>query len=119
MSQLRVEKVQEFIKQEMSKIILTELKDPRIGFVTVTNVEATGDLRHAKVFVSLMGSDEQKADTWAGLHKALGFMRAEIGKRIRIRCTPELSLHLDESLKYSAHIQELLLKIKQQEESAK
>ncbi|MGI6092355.1 MAG: 30S ribosome-binding factor RbfA [Veillonellaceae bacterium] len=119
MGQLRVEKVQEFIKQEISKIILTEIKDPRVGFVTVTNVEVTADLRSAKVFVSLMGSDEQKATTWAGLHKALGFMRSEIGKRIRMRFTPELSLHIDESLEYSAHIQELLLKIKQQEESAK
>lgn len=119
MGQLRVEKVQEFIKQEISKIILTELKDPRIGFVTVTNVEATGDLRSAKIFVSLMGNDEQKTATWAGLQKALGFMRTEIGKRIKMRFTPELSLHLDESLEYSAHIQELLIKIKQQEESTK
>lgn len=118
MGQLRIEKVQEFIKQEISKIILTEIKDPRVGFVTVTNVEVTGDLRNAKVYVSLMGSDEQKAATWVGLQKALGFMRSEIGKRIRMRFTPELSLHLDESLEYSAHIQELLLKIKQQEESA-
>lgn len=115
MGQLRVEKVQEFIKQEISKIILTELKDPRIGFVTVTRVEATGDLRSAKIYLSLLGSDEQKAETWAGLTKALGYMRAEIGKRIRLRFTPELSLHLDETLEYSARIQELILKIKQEE----
>ncbi|MCC5464434.1 30S ribosome-binding factor RbfA [Pelosinus baikalensis] len=115
MSQLRVEKVQEFIKQEISKIILTELKDPRVGFATITQVEATGDLRSAKIYVSLMGSDEQKADTWKGLQSSLGYMRSEIGKRIRMRITPELSLHLDESLDYSAHIQELLIKIKQEE----
>ena len=59
MSQLRVEKVQELMKQEISKIILRELKDPRIGFVTVTSVECTGDLREAKVYVSLMGSEQQ------------------------------------------------------------
>ncbi len=115
MSQLRVEKVQEFIKQEISKIILTELKDPRVGFATITQVEVTGDLRSAKIYVSLMGSDEQKADTWKGLQSSLGYMRSEIGKRIRMRITPELSLHLDESLDYSAHIQELLIKIKQEE----
>jgi len=115
MSQLRVEKVQEFIKQEISKIILTELKDPRVGFATITQVEATGDLRSAKIYVSLMGSDEQKADTWKGLQSSLGYMRSEVGKRIRMRITPELSLHLDESLDYSAHIQELLIKIKQEE----
>ena len=115
MGQLRVEKVQEFIKQEISKIILNELKNPRIGFVTVTQVQASGDLRHAKIYVSLMGSDEQKADTWRALQRALGFMRSEIGKRIKMRFAPELTLHLDESLDYSAHIQELLLKIKQEE----
>ena len=115
MGQLRVEKVQEFIKQEISHIILTELKDPRIGFVTVTNVEATGDLRSAKIFVSLMGSDEQKADTFQGLQNAMGFLRAEIGKRIRLRFTPELTLHLDTSLDYSARIQELLIKLQQEE----
>jgi len=115
--QLRVEKVQEFIKQETSKIILSDLKDPRIGFVTVTNVEATGDLRSAKIYVSLMGSDDDKAASWEALQKALGFIRSEIGKRIKMRFTPELSLHLDETLEYSARIQELLHKIKQQEES--
>ena len=115
MGQLRVEKVQEFIKQEISSIILTELKDPRIGFVTVTNVEATGDLRSAKVYVSLMGSDEQKADTLRGLQSSLGYLRSEIGKRIRLRCTPELSLHIDTSLDYSTRIQELLLKLQQEE----
>lgn len=115
MSQLRTEKVQEFIKQELSKIILTELKDPRIGFVTVTKVEATGDLRAAKVFVTLMGSDEQKAASWQALQKAVGHLRAEIGKRIHLRFTPELSLHIDEALEHSARINELLAKLKQEE----
>lgn len=116
MGQLRVEKVQELIKQELSKMILTELKDPGIGFVTVTQVEATGDLRSAKVYLSLLGSDEQKAQTWQALQRALGHMRSEIGKRIRLRLTPELTLHLDESLDYSTHIQEILLKIKAEED---
>jgi ribosome-binding factor A len=116
MGQLRVEKVQEFIKQEVSKIILEDLKDPRVGFVTVTRVEATGDLRSAKIFVSLLGSDEQKAETWQGLNKALGFIRSEIGKRIRLRFTPELALQLDDSLEYSAKIQQLLLKIQASEQ---
>ncbi len=115
MGQLRVEKVQELIKQEISKIVLTEIKDPRVGFVTITQVEVTGDLLSAKIYVSLMGSDEQKADTWKGLQSSLGYMRSEIGKRIRMRLTPTLSLHLDDSLNYSAHIQELLLKIKEEE----
>ncbi len=117
MGQLRVEKVQELIKQEVSQIILRELKDPRIGFVTVTQVDVTGDLRMAKIYVSLMGSDEQVKGSWEGLQAALGFIRREIGQRIRLRCTPEISFHLDKSLSYSAHIQELLSKIKAEDEA--
>jgi len=115
MGQLRSEKVQEFIKQELSKIILTELKDPRIGFITVTRVDVTNDLRSAKAFISLMGSDEDKAATWSALQGAVGYLRSEIGKRIRLRSTPELSLHIDETLDYSNRIQELLTKIKAEE----
>jgi ribosome-binding factor A len=113
--QLRVEKVQELMKQEISQIILRELKDPRIGFVTVTSVECTGDLREAKVYVSLMGNESQVKSCWMGLNSSLGFIRREIGKRIRLRVTPEISFALDKSLDYSAHIQELLLKIKAEE----
>ena len=115
--QLRVEKVQELMKQEISQIILRELKDPRIGFVTVTSVECTGDLREAKVYVSLMGNESQVKSCWMGLNSSLGFIRREIGKRIRLRVTPELSFALDKSLDYSAHIQELLLKIKAEDEA--
>ena len=117
MGKLRVEKVQELMKQEVSKIILQELKDPRIGFVTVTQVEATGDLRSAKIYVSLMGSEQQVKDCWAGLQSSLGYIRREIGQRIRLHFTPELTFQLDTSLAYSAHIQELLNQIKKDEES--
>ena len=118
MGQLRTEKVQEFIKQEISQIILTELKDPRIGFVTVTRVEVTGDLRHAKVLVSLMGSAEQKTATLQGLQRALGFMRGEVGKRLQLKMAPDLSLVVDESLDHSVRIQKLLDEIKQEEPSS-
>lgn len=116
MSQLRVEKLQELMKQEISQIILRELKDPRIGFVTVTDVEVTGDLREAKVYVSLMGSEKQVEDCWKGLESSLGYIRREIGRRIRLRFTPEIAFALDKSLDYSAHIQELLLKVRKDEE---
>ena len=112
MSQLRIEKIQEFIKQEISRIILNDLKDPRVGFVTVTRVEVTGDLQHAKIFVSLMGSPDEKKATLQGLQRALGFMRTEIGKRLRLRLVPELALAVDESLDYSVRIQKLLDEIK-------
>ena len=109
--QLRVEKLQELIKQEMGKMLLTDLKDPRIGFVTVTDVEMTGDLREAKIYVSIMGGEEQVKSSLEGLQSALGFIRREIGQRIRLRFTPEISFALDTSLDYGDHIQKLLLQV--------
>ena len=117
MSQLRIEKVQELMKQEISQIILQELKDPRIGFVTVTKVEMTGDLREAKIFVSIMGKDDALQDTLQGLKSSLGFIRREIGRRIRLRFTPEISFALDNSLAYRSHIQELLMRVNQNDKA--
>ena len=110
-NRLRLEKLQELIKQEMSKMLLKELKDPRIGFVTVTDVEMTGDLREAKIYVSVMGGEEQVKNSLEGLNSALGFIRREIGQRIRLRFTPEISFALDTSLDYGDHIQKLLLQV--------
>ena len=116
MSKVRVEKVRELMKQEISKIILQDLKDPRIGFVTVTAVDVSSDLRNAKIYVSLMGSEQQIADCWRGLQSSLGFLRREVGHRVRLRYTPALTLALDKSVDYSVHIQELLQQIKKDEE---
>ena len=110
-NKLRIEKLQELIKQEVGKMILNDLKDPRIGFVTVTDVEMTGDLREAKIFVSIMGGAEQVKNSLEGLNSALGFVRREIGQRIRLRFTPEISFALDTSLDYGDHIQKLLLQV--------
>lgn len=109
--QLRIEKLQELIKQEMSKMLLNDLKDPRIGFVTVTGVEMTGDLREAKIFVSVMGDGDKVKSSLDGLNSALGFIRREIGQRIRLRFTPEISFALDTSLDYGDHIQKLLIQV--------
>ena len=111
MGQLRIEKVQELVKQEISQILLYELKDPRIGFITVTKVEMTGDLREAKIFVSIMGNDDAIKNTFEGLKSSLGFIRLDIGKRIRLRFTPEISFEPDRSLMYSSHIQEILMRL--------
>ena len=115
MGQLRIEKIQELMKQEISKIILQELKDPRIGFVTVTQVEVSRDLSLAKVYISIMGSEEQIEGSWKGLQSSLGFIRREVGHRIRLRITPELRFVLDKSIDYSDHIQKLLLQIERDE----
>ena len=116
--QLRIEKLQELIKQEMGKMLLKELKDPRIGFVTVTDVEMTGDLREAKIYVSVMGGEEQVKSSLEGLNSALGFIRREIGQRIRLRFTPEISFALDTSLDYGDHIQKLLLQVEGENKNA-
>ena len=116
--QLRIEKLQELIKQEMSKMLLTDLKDPRIGFVTVTDVEMTGDLRAATIYVSVMGGAEQVKSSLEGLQSALGFIRREIGQRVRLRFTPEISFALDTSLDYGDHIQKLLLQVEGEQRHA-
>ena len=119
MSKVRVEKVQELMKQEVSDIIFNELKDPRIGFVTVTSVTCTEDLREAKIYVSVMGDEKKARDTLNGLNSSLGFVRREIGKRIRLRFTPEINFALDTSLNYSDHIQRLLNEIHEEQPNGK
>ena len=119
MSKVRVEKVQALMKQEVSDIIFNELKDPRIGFVTVTSVACREDLREAKIYVSVMGDEKKARDTLNGLNSSLGFVRREIGKRIRLRFTPEISFALDTSLNYSDHIQRLLNEIHEEQPNGK
>ena len=115
MGQVRIEKVQELMKHEISRMILQELKDPRIGFVTVTQVEVTGDLRMAKIYVSFMGNEKDAKLTLQGLQSSLGYIRRELGKRIRLRYVPEISFVPDESLMYSEHIQKLLNEVEAEE----
>lgn len=108
MAKIRVGRVGEQIKKELSVLIQSELKDPRIGFVTVTGVEVPNDLAQAKVYLSVLGDEEQKKNTLIALDKANGFLRSEIGKRIRLRHTPELIFKFDESIAYGSHIEKLL-----------
>ena len=110
----RSTRVGDLLQQEISRIIIQELKDPRLGFVTVTGVSLSDDLRNAKVFVSVLGSPEEIKQTFDGLKSATGFMRNCIGKRVKLRYVPELSFWLDESGSYGAHIEELLRDIKRE-----
>ena len=84
MSELRVRKMQEFIKQEVGNMLLRELKDPRLGFVTVTGVKLTGDLREATVYVSLFGQEEERKESLMVLNKSKGFIRKELGTRLKV-----------------------------------
>jgi ribosome-binding factor A len=108
MARVRVGRVGEQIKKELSQIIQSDLKDPRIGFITVTGVEVTNDLSQAKIFLSVLGTDDQKAETLKALGRGSGFIRSELGKRIRLRKIPDLIFRFDASIDYGSHIEKLL-----------
>ena len=109
----RYEKVAEALRKEISSIIHDELNDPRLGFVTITNVDLTSDLRYAKVFFSVLGKDQEYNRTKEALDSALGFIRRLIAQRIRLRFTPEIAFKEDRSSEYSIKIQQVLEEIKE------
>lgn len=109
----RSERVSDQLKQEIADILMRKIKDPRIGFVTVTDVEVTDDLRNAKVFVSVYGSDEEKEASLSGLRSAASFIRTELSKRIRMKTVPELLFRFDATVERGAHIMELLRQIEE------
>lgn len=112
----RSERVGELMLEEISTLLLREIKDPRIGFVTLTRVQVSDDLRYAKVFVSILGTLEQEqSQTLQGLQSAAKFMRRELGRRLRLKYVPELTFHLDKSIEYGVHIAKVLEEIKIQE----
>lgn len=105
---LRREKLQELFKEEASAILQRRLRDPRVGFVSVTDVELSADLRRAKIFVSVLGDEEAKRRTMEGLERAAGFVRSELGRRITLRHTPEILFRLDDSIERGTRITALL-----------
>ncbi|MGZ9584592.1 30S ribosome-binding factor RbfA [Paenibacillus marinisediminis] len=108
MAKIRAGRVGEQIKKELSQLIQMELKDPRIGFLTVTGVEVTNDLSMAKIYLSVLGDDEARENSLKALEKAKGFLRSELGKRIMLRHTPELVFKLDSSIEYGSRIERIL-----------
>jgi len=109
----RAERVSDQMKQEVADILMRKIKDPRIGFVTVTDVEVSDDLRNAKVFVSVYGAG--KEETLKGLASASAFIRSELGRRMRMKFVPELLFRFDKTVEEGAHIMELLHEIEQEE----
>ncbi|HQJ15622.1 MAG TPA: 30S ribosome-binding factor RbfA [Candidatus Omnitrophota bacterium] len=109
---LRHERVKQAIKREVSLIIANELMDPRMGFVTITAVDLSPDMRYAKVSYSVMGSVEQHKQTKGALESALGLIRTLVAERVQLRFAPEISFHEDLSTEYSAHMQEVFEKLK-------
>ncbi|MFH0855729.1 MAG: 30S ribosome-binding factor RbfA [Candidatus Omnitrophota bacterium] len=109
----RQDRVAEAIRQEASIIIHDKLKDPRLGFVTITRVEVTPDLRYAKIFFSVLGNEESYKNTKEALDSALGFVRKLVAERLSLRFAPEIAFYEDRSTEYSVRIEEVLNEIKE------
>lgn len=114
----RVSRVAALIQQEVSLMVLHEIKDDRVGagMVSVTDVDVSGDLQHAKIYVSIYGTDEARTETMAGLKSATGFVRHELGKRVRLRRTPEVVFIEDRALERGDRILTLLNQLSQERE---
>ena len=104
----RSQRIQELLLEEISKLLQSGLKDPRIGFTTLTRVEVSDNLKHAKVFVSVMGTEEEKSDTLEALKSAKGFIRNSLGKNLYLRYLPELEFKIDENAEHVEKITKII-----------
>lgn len=116
----RIARVAESIKREVSQLLISGIKDDRVGvgMVSVTHVDVAGDLQHAKIFVSIYGTPEAKAATMAGLKSATGFVRTELGQRVRLRRTPEVIFVEDNSIEEGTQVLSLLNRLSLEREAA-
>ncbi|MGI8596259.1 MAG: 30S ribosome-binding factor RbfA [Thermoleophilaceae bacterium] len=108
MASARMRRVDEAVRAVLSDAIATDLKDPRVGFITVTSVETSPDLRHARVFVSVLGSDEERQTSLTGLDSAHGFLQGKVARELRLKHTPTLDFRYDPSIDTGMRITELL-----------
>jgi ribosome-binding factor A len=108
MARKRVARLNEQLKRELTALIQFEVRDPRIGMLTITDVEVSPDLYHAKVYFTLLGDVDERRTAAEGLRAAAGFLRTEIGRRMHIRRAPELHFTFDETLEHAARIEQLL-----------
>lgn len=114
LSNFRIQRVREAYREELSDLIHRELKDPRIGFVSITDVEVSRDLRQVKVYVSVLGDQESKKATMQALERARPFLRSEMGRRVPLRYTPELFFYLDKSIERGVRLKGLLDRLEQE-----
>jgi ribosome-binding factor A len=117
MSSQRPGRVQEALRQEISKILQGEIKDPRIGFLTVTKVELTPDLRYAKVYFSILGEDKDKFKALNGLNSAKGYIKGLLSERIKLRFIPQIEFKIDESMDHAKQIYDILEQIKKEKKT--
>ncbi|MFH0886987.1 MAG: 30S ribosome-binding factor RbfA [bacterium] len=110
----RSERVAELIKAEVSDILTREVSDPRIGFITITDVTITDDLKHAKIFVSVYGDESKKDATMKGLESATLFIKGELGNRLELRAVPEIVFNIDRAPERAARLDQIIKGIKEQ-----
>ena len=112
----RVDRVAELIRNELGTAVVRHLRDPRVGFVTITNVEISADLHYAKVFYSVMGDDAAKKRTHEALSHASGFLQRDLAQVLNLRYTPRLDFYLDNSLDHSIEVDGILKEIRKESE---
>ena len=115
----RPERVQEALRQELSRIVQNDIKDPRLGFLTITKVELTKDLRYAKVYFSVLGESKDKHLALKGLNSAKGYIKGLLSDRIKLRFMPEIAFKIDESLEHTKEIYDILDKLKKEKDNEK
>jgi ribosome-binding factor A len=113
----RTARVGDLLRMEIAEVIQRELADPRIGLATVTAVEVSPDLTHARVQLSVLGSEAERQESIAAMTRASGFIRRQLGRRLRLRVTPELAFELDRGAEYSQRISDLLEELGHDDES--
>lgn len=105
----RTSRISEEMRKEISSIIMSELKDPRLpNMISVVSVNVTKDLRHAKVYISVLGNEEEKKNAQEGLRSAAGFIRREVGHRMQLRYTPEMHFEIDDSIEHGVYMTKLI-----------
>jgi ribosome-binding factor A len=108
----RTDRLNEQLRQEISLLVRSEVRDPRVGMVTITAVETSPELDHAKVYINTLGDDEEKRDAVVGLQSASAFIRAQLGRRLHIRRVPELHFQVDRVLEEAGRIEALLREVR-------
>ncbi|MBN2364813.1 MAG: 30S ribosome-binding factor RbfA [Calditrichaeota bacterium] len=116
---IRQRKIADEIKKKVSQIIDRKLKDPRKGFITITNVKISGDMRIASIYYSSLGDEEQRKDSKKALESAQNFIRSELAPYLKMRFVPELRFFYDDTLDYSQHIEDLIRQIHSDEDKNK
>jgi ribosome-binding factor A len=112
MARYRSGRINEEMKKELAALVMTDIRDPRLtAMVSITDVEVTKDLSYAKVYVSIFGTDKEKADSLEAIKNASSFLRREIGRRMNLRHTPELVIMLDTTIDRGMHIDDLIRRI--------